>query len=60
MTRAAVSPSSKLLSALEILSFLKPSASSASVAWENAKDEEGVCMITGKPSTKRVLFAKAY
>ena len=23
-------------------------------------DEEGVCVLTGKPSTKRVLFAKAY
>ncbi|MCU4166559.1 proline--tRNA ligase [Carboxylicivirga caseinilyticus] len=23
-------------------------------------DEEGKCMVTGKPSTKRVLFAKAY
>lgn len=23
-------------------------------------DEEGVCMVTGKPSTKRVLFARAY
>ena len=23
-------------------------------------DEEGVCVFTGKPSTKRVLFAKAY
>ena len=26
----------------------------------DAKDEEGVCIFTGKPSTKRVLFAKAY
>ncbi|WP_109616559.1 proline--tRNA ligase [Sediminitomix flava] len=26
----------------------------------DAKDEEGVCIKTGKPSTKRVLFAKAY
>ena len=26
----------------------------------DAKEEEGVCMFTGKPSTKRVLFAKAY
>ena len=26
----------------------------------DAKDEEGVCILTGKPSTKRVLFAKAY
>nr|WP_321408868.1 proline--tRNA ligase [uncultured Carboxylicivirga sp.] len=23
-------------------------------------DEEGICMVTGKPSTKRVLFARAY
>ena len=23
-------------------------------------DEEGVCLLTGKPSTKRVMFAKAY
>lgn len=23
-------------------------------------DEEGVCMVTGKPSSKRVIFAKAY
>jgi len=23
-------------------------------------DEEGVCVLTGKPSTKRVMFAKAY
>jgi prolyl-tRNA synthetase len=26
----------------------------------DAKDEAGVCVLTGKPSTKRVLFAKAY
>ncbi|WLD22548.1 proline--tRNA ligase [Flavobacterium dauae] len=26
----------------------------------NQPDEEGVCVLTGKPSTKRVLFAKAY
>lgn len=26
----------------------------------DAKEEEGVCVLTGKPSTKRVLFAKAY
>ena len=26
----------------------------------DAKDEEGVCIFTGKPSNKRVLFAKAY
>lgn len=26
----------------------------------NAKDEEGICVYSGKPSTKRVLFAKAY
>ena len=26
----------------------------------DAKEEEGVCMVTGKPSNKRVLFAKAY
>ena len=26
----------------------------------DAKDEEGVCILTGKPSNKRVLFAKAY
>ncbi len=26
----------------------------------NAKEEEGKCMLTGKPSKKRVLFAKAY
>ncbi len=26
----------------------------------NAKQEEGVCVLTGKPSTQRVLFAKAY
>ncbi|MCL4159582.1 UNVERIFIED_CONTAM: hypothetical protein GTU68_035773 [Idotea baltica] len=26
----------------------------------NAKDEEGVCVYTGKPSKRRVLFAKAY
>ena len=25
-----------------------------------AKEEAGVCVLTGKPSTKRVLFAKAY
>ena len=25
-----------------------------------AKEEEGVCVLTGKPSSKRVLFAKAY
>jgi len=25
-----------------------------------AKDEDGFCVLTGKPSTKRVLFAKAY
>ncbi|MEP6468122.1 MAG: His/Gly/Thr/Pro-type tRNA ligase C-terminal domain-containing protein, partial [Parafilimonas sp.] len=26
----------------------------------NAKQEEGACILTGKPSTQRVLFAKAY
>ncbi|MDX1365163.1 MAG: proline--tRNA ligase [Arenibacter latericius] len=26
----------------------------------DAKEEEGVCVVTGKPSAKRVLFAKAY
>ena len=26
----------------------------------DAKDEEGTCILTGKPSSKRVLFAKAY
>ncbi len=26
----------------------------------DAKEEEGVCVYSGKPSTKRVLFAKAY
>ncbi|HLV52177.1 MAG TPA: proline--tRNA ligase [Flavobacterium sp.] len=26
----------------------------------NQPDEEGVCVLTGKPSTKRLLFAKAY
>ena len=26
----------------------------------NSPDEEGVCMISGKPSKRRVLFAKAY
>jgi prolyl-tRNA synthetase len=26
----------------------------------DAKEENGVCMVTGKPSKKRVLFAKAY
>lgn len=26
----------------------------------DAKEEEGKCMVTGKPSNKRVLFAKAY
>ena len=26
----------------------------------NAKEESGVCVLTGKPSNKRVLFAKAY
>jgi prolyl-tRNA synthetase len=26
----------------------------------NAKEESGVCMVTGKPSKQRVLFAKAY
>jgi prolyl-tRNA synthetase len=26
----------------------------------NAKEEAGVCVFSGKPSTKRVLFAKAY
>ena len=26
----------------------------------NAENEEGVCVFSGKPSTKRVLFAKAY
>ena len=26
----------------------------------DAKEEVGVCVLTGKPSTKRVLFAKAY
>ena len=26
----------------------------------NAKEEDGVCVFTGKKSTKRVLFAKAY
>ncbi|MCM4169566.1 Proline--tRNA ligase [Arenibacter antarcticus] len=25
-----------------------------------SENEDGVCMVTGKPSTKRVLFAKAY
>ena len=24
------------------------------------EDEEGICMVTGKPSTKRAIFAKAY
>lgn len=26
----------------------------------DAKEEDGVCILTGKPSSKRVLFAKAY
>lgn len=26
----------------------------------DAKEEKGICMVTGKPSNKRVLFAKAY
>jgi prolyl-tRNA synthetase len=26
----------------------------------DAKEEEGVCVYSGKPATKRVLFAKAY
>jgi prolyl-tRNA synthetase len=26
----------------------------------DAKEEEGVCVFSGKPSSKRVLFAKAY
>lgn len=26
----------------------------------NAKEEDGTCILSGKPSTKRVLFAKAY
>jgi prolyl-tRNA synthetase len=26
----------------------------------NVEKEEGVCMVTGKPSAQRVLFAKAY
>ena len=26
----------------------------------DTKDENGVCVFSGKPSTKRVLFAKAY
>ena len=26
----------------------------------DAKEEQGKCMVTGKPSNKRVLFAKAY
>ena len=26
----------------------------------DAKEEEGICVLTGKPSSKRVLFAKAY
>jgi prolyl-tRNA synthetase len=26
----------------------------------DAKEEVGACVLTGKPSTKRVLFAKAY
>ncbi|MFD2101360.1 proline--tRNA ligase [Flagellimonas iocasae] len=26
----------------------------------DAKQEDGICMVTGKPSTQRVLFAKAY
>ena len=26
----------------------------------DAKEETGVCVLTGNPSTKRVLFAKAY
>jgi prolyl-tRNA synthetase len=26
----------------------------------DAPDEDGVCMVTGKPSSKRVVFAKAY
>jgi len=26
----------------------------------DAKEEEGVCIFTGKPSKQRVLFAKAY
>ncbi len=26
----------------------------------DAKDEDGICMVTGKPSKRKVLFAKAY
>jgi len=26
----------------------------------NTKEEEGICMVTGKPSKRRVLFAKSY
>jgi len=26
----------------------------------NAEEEEGTCIYSGKPSTRRVLFAKAY
>ncbi len=26
----------------------------------DAEEEEGVCMVTGKPSKRRVIFAKAY
>ena len=26
----------------------------------DAKEEDGVCIMTGKPSKRRVLFAKAY
>jgi prolyl-tRNA synthetase len=26
----------------------------------DSKEEEGVCIFTGKPSKQRVLFAKAY
>ncbi|WP_420601555.1 proline--tRNA ligase [Flagellimonas sp.] len=29
------------------------------IPWK-AEEEEGKCMVTGKPSTRRVLFAKAY
>jgi len=27
---------------------------------DDAKEEDGVCILTGKPSKRRVLFAKAY
>jgi prolyl-tRNA synthetase len=26
----------------------------------DSKEEEGVCVLTGKPSKQRVVFAKAY